>query len=85
MDVTNMSLYLGRTAYQPTKVDKEIIIEIIKENERRKSLKKEKTVVCNIRDTGVSLKGKVVKELMRQTLKNEKVEKSETLGYFITN
>ena len=42
MDVTNMSLYLGRTAYQPTKVDKEIIIEIIKENERRKSLKKEK-------------------------------------------
>lgn len=85
MDITNMSLYLGRTAYQPTTVDKEIIIEIIKENERRKSLKKEKTVVCNIRDTGVSLEGKVVKELMRQTLKNEEVELSETLGYFITN
>lgn len=84
IDVTTIVLELGRSGYQATFIDKKIIDAIEKENKKREKLKKLKTILCEIRETGLISEGLMVKELIQNSYQNGKVIESRTLGFFMT-
>jgi anaerobic ribonucleoside-triphosphate reductase len=84
IDVTTMALELGRSGYQATFIDKKIIDAIEKENKKREKFKIFKTILCEIRETGLINEGAMVKELIQNFYEKGKVVNSRTLGFFTT-
>ena len=84
IDVTTIALELGRSGYQATFIEKKIIDAIEKENKKREKLKKIKTILCEIRETGLISEGLMVKELIKNFYKDGKIIDSKTLGFFTT-
>lgn len=84
IDVTTIALELGRSGYQATFIDKKIIDAIEKENKKREKLKKLKTILCEIRETGLISEELMVKELIQNSYQNGEVIESRTLGFFMT-
>ena len=84
IDVTKIALELGRSGYQATFIDKKIIDAIEKENKKREKFKKFKTILCEIRETGLISEGLMVKELIQNFYKDGKIIDSKTLGFFTT-
>lgn len=84
IDVTTIALELGRSGYQATFIDKKIIDAIEKENKKREKFKEFKTILCEIRETGLISERLKVNELIQNFYKDGKIIDSKTLGFFTT-
>ena len=84
MDITKMSIILGRTAFSPQEVEENIVLAIEKENQKRMLEENNRPVtICEVRDTSIMQEEKEVKELIRKTSYKGKLYNCEQLGYFI--
>lgn len=76
-----MDVYLGRSAYQASELDDEVIDFLQRENKKRENLKDR--IIIRTRRTGVLIEEKEVSEITKLFFKNNKVESSETMGFAI--
>lgn len=75
-------IILGMSAYQATEISEELLLFLSEENKKREQMK-DKVIVKTRKTSIFTIENKEVSEILKQYIKNNKIVKTESLGFAI--
>lgn len=75
-------IILGMSAYQATEISEELLLFLSEENKKREQMK-DKVIVKTRKTSVFTIENKEVSEILKQYIKNNKIVKTESLGFAI--